>query len=91
MMYYSILLLGIISTTAGIGGYNSDNGSPNGVGYNGDNILATSTWLNEPRALIFDAFDNLYFIDTCNYRMRVIMKSTGIITTIFAFPSISTT
>jgi hypothetical protein len=62
---------GIITTIAGTGA----------VGYNGDNIAATSAKLYDPFGLVFDKSGNLYFTDNGNHRVRKINTS-GIISTI---------
>ncbi|HTQ53467.1 MAG TPA: choice-of-anchor D domain-containing protein [Bryobacteraceae bacterium] len=51
-------------------------------GYNNDNIAATAAELNQPNGLALDTAANLYIADTNNYRIRLVTKSTGIITTI---------
>ena len=63
---------GIITTVAGTG-------SP---GYNGDNVLATSALVNRPEGIALDIGGNLYIADGHNHRIRLVTKSTGIITTI---------
>jgi sugar lactone lactonase YvrE len=63
---------GIINTIAGTGT----------LGYSGDNIAATSSGLYWPDGVVFDVLGNLYIADTWNYRVRKVMASTGIITTI---------
>jgi len=63
---------GIITTIAG-------NGTS---GYNGDNIQATSAELNSPWGLALDASGNIYIGDVFNARIRKIIVSTGVITTI---------
>ncbi len=62
---------GIITTVAG-------NGT---LGYNGDNIAATSAELDSPLGLAVDAAGNLYFADLYNDRVRMVTPS-GIITTV---------
>jgi sugar lactone lactonase YvrE len=51
-------------------------------GFSGDNALATAAQLNLPTALTLDASNNLYFADTGNHRIRKIVATSGIITTI---------
>ena len=63
---------GIITTVAGTGIQ----------GYNGDLQQATSAHLNSPLVVLVDASGNLYISDTVNNRIRMVPKSTGIITTI---------
>ena len=52
------------------------------VGYNGDNILATTAYLRRPTFITIDAQGNIFFTDFTNYRIRKITASTGIITTV---------
>ena len=64
---------GIITTIAG----NGDGG------YSGDGGLAISASLNKPVTIVVDkSTGNLYIADTFNHAIRMITKSTGIITTI---------
>ena len=63
---------GIITTVAGTGNEN----------FNGDFIPATSANLNHPAHIAVDASGNLYIADTFHYRIRMVTKRTGIITTI---------
>ena len=63
---------GIITTVAG----NSSRG------YNGDNILAVSASVSFSSGICLDEKENLYIADYDNHRIRLITKSTGIITTI---------
>lgn len=63
---------GIITTIAGTGT----------AGYNGDNIPATSAELNKPFSVALDAAGNIYIADGYNNRVRKVIVSTGIITTI---------
>jgi trimeric autotransporter adhesin len=63
---------GVITTVAG-----------NGVsGYGGDGGLATSARLDYPGGIAVDASGNIYIADADNYRIRVVTKSNGIITTV---------
>jgi trimeric autotransporter adhesin len=63
---------GIISTVAGTGS----------SGYSGDGGQATSAALNYPRGITADTSGNIYIADTYNHRIRMVMKSTGIISTV---------
>ena len=55
------------------------NGSP---GFSGDLNAATAASLNNPLGLALDTAGNIYIADEGNYRVRKIVKSTGIITSI---------
>ena len=59
-----------MSTVAGTGS----------LGYNGDNIAATSAQLNYPLGIAFDSAGNLYIADSQNFRIRKVVN--GIMTTI---------
>jgi trimeric autotransporter adhesin len=63
---------GIISTVAGTGSY----------GYSGDGGQATSAALSYPRGITVDASGNIYIADNSNHRIRMVTKSTGIISTV---------
>ena len=63
---------GVITTVAG-------NGT---VGYNGEGIQAVSAKLNYPAGLVVDAFGNLFFAEIYNHRVRKIVLSTGVVTTV---------
>jgi trimeric autotransporter adhesin len=63
---------GVISTVAGTGSY----------GYSGDGGLATSAALKDPRGVAVDASGNIYIADTFTNRIRMVTKSTGIISTV---------
>jgi trimeric autotransporter adhesin len=63
---------GIITTVAGDGT----------AGYKGDGGLATSAGLLNPSGVAVDASGNIYIADTSNSRIRLVTKSTGIITTV---------
>jgi trimeric autotransporter adhesin len=63
---------GIISTVAGTG-Y---------PGYSGDGGQATSAALYSPYGVAVDASGNIYIADSANYRIRMVTKSTGIISTV---------
>jgi sugar lactone lactonase YvrE len=63
---------GIITTVAGTGQY----------GYSGDGGQAKVAQLRFPQGVGVDAYGNVYIADTENHRIRVVTKSTGIITTV---------
>ena len=63
---------GIITTVAGTGT----------TGFSGDGGLAVSATLRYPYGVAVDAIGNIYISDTLNGRVRMVTKSTGIITTI---------
>jgi trimeric autotransporter adhesin len=63
---------GIISTVAGTGSYGSS----------GDVGQATSATLYNPYGVAVDASGNIYIADTNNHRIRMVTKSTGIISTV---------
>jgi trimeric autotransporter adhesin len=63
---------GIISTVAGTGSYGSS----------GDGGLATSAMFYNPYGVALDASGNIYIADTRNHRIRLVTKSTGIVTTV---------
>jgi len=50
-------------------------------GYEGDNVLATTTGLDSPNGIALDASLNVYISDTHNQRVRLVTVATGIITT----------
>ncbi|PQJ12248.1 hypothetical protein CJD36_000375 [Flavipsychrobacter stenotrophus] len=62
---------GVITTIAG----------PGTVGIIGDGGPATSAYLHTPLGMVCDTFDNLYFADWSNYRVRKVNTATGVITT----------
>lgn len=64
------LTTGIVSAYAGTGNY----------GYSGNNGLATSADLSDPKGMYFDSIGNLYF--GSSYHIRKIIKNNGIITTV---------
>jgi uncharacterized protein YjiK len=47
-----------------------------------DGRLATLAFLKDPSAVAFDASGNINIVDRGNHRIRMVMKSTGIITTV---------
>jgi sugar lactone lactonase YvrE len=63
---------GIITTVAGDGTQ----------GYKGDGGQATSAGLFAPRSVALDTSGNIYIADSSNYRIRMVTRSTGIITTV---------
>ena len=56
-------------------------GTPALSGSSGDGGLATAALLNNPNGVTADRFGNLYIVDTGNNAIRLIKKSTGIIST----------
>jgi trimeric autotransporter adhesin len=52
------------------------------IGYSGDGGLATSADLNQAQSIATDSSGNIYIADTYNNRIRMVTKSTGIITTV---------
>jgi trimeric autotransporter adhesin len=70
---------GIINTVAGSGQSGS---SPGKSGYSGDGGQATSATLSNPDGVALDASGNIYIADTANNRIRMVTKSTGIISTV---------
>ena len=63
---------GIITTAAGTGAF----------GYSGDGGVATAAKVRSPRGVAIDAAGNIYIADTFNSVIRLVTKSTGIITTL---------
>jgi hypothetical protein len=63
---------GLISTIAGTGTF----------GYNGDGIAATTAQLSGCAYIKFDAAENMFIGEGSNQRVREIIKSTGLISTI---------
>jgi streptogramin lyase len=63
---------GIITTIAG-------NGAP---GFSGDGGPAVAAHLNDPHSIGFDKAGDLYIADVRNHRIRKVMMSTGIISTL---------
>lgn len=70
----TIYSIDIITTYAG--------SSSLGYGFSGDGGEATSSQLYSPRDLAVDLSGNVYIADSKNNRIRVVTKSTGIISTI---------
>lgn len=66
------LSTGIIETIAGTGT----------TGFNADKILATTSRLYNPKGVAIDRLGNVFIADSENYRIRKVIVSTGIITTI---------
>ena len=74
---------GIYKITAGTGLLTLVAGMNNNyVGYNGDDILATTALINNPSSISLDAQGNVYFSDTSSRRIRKVTASTGIIITV---------
>jgi trimeric autotransporter adhesin len=74
--------------------YSSSGGSPSYIPYGsyyGDNMAATSTWLNYPNDVAVDSSGNVYVADTNNYRTRKVAASSGIITTVIGTGSYGVT
>ena len=63
---------GIITTMAGNGQY----------GFSGDGGQATSAKVRSPRGVAVDALGNIYISDIMSNTIRMVAKSTGIITTV---------
>ena len=63
---------GIITTAAGTGV----------EGYGGDGGQATSAMLHTPKGVTLDTTGDIYIADTLNHRIRKIIMSSGVITTI---------
>jgi len=68
---------GIIHTIAGTGPYCSPS-----WGVCGDGGLATAAQLDSPASLVINSAGDVYIADTGDNRIRLITKSTGIITTV---------
>ena len=62
----------IISTIAGVPGYNAS-----GVGYSGDNGLATAAQVNSPQGLAVNSGGDVFIADTQNSVVRKVTASTG--------------
>jgi hypothetical protein len=63
---------GIITTVVGTGV----------AGYSGDGGQATAAKINGPLGITMDASNNLYITDNCNFRIRKVNLSTGVITNV---------
>jgi hypothetical protein len=63
---------GLITTVAGTGTW----------GYNGDNIAATAAELKQPTGVAVDAAGDVFIADFVDYRVREVVKATGLITTV---------
>ena len=63
---------GLIATIAGTGA----------AGFSGDGGAGTSAMLNSPGGIAVDVAGNVYIADSNNNRVRLLTKSTGVITTI---------
>jgi trimeric autotransporter adhesin len=70
-----LVYTGIITTVAGNGQY----------GYSGEGGQATSAVIGLPQIIAVDASGDLYIADRDSCRIRVVFKSTGIITTLVGF------
>jgi sugar lactone lactonase YvrE len=55
-------------------------GGPTSNNIGDGSVVSTSTGFNTPRGMAFDAAGNLYIADSDNNRIRVVNRSTGIIT-----------
>jgi trimeric autotransporter adhesin len=64
--------IGIITTAAGTGLKT----------YSGDGGQATAASLNDPEGVAVDTAGNIYIADTINHRIRKVLRSTGVITTV---------
>ena len=51
-------------------------------GYDGNDVLATTTLLHEPAYITLDGVGNIFFSDSFNHLIRQISASTGIISTV---------
>jgi DNA-binding beta-propeller fold protein YncE len=67
-----VLSSGVITTIAGVGS----------AGFSGDGAAATNAELNSPYSVSVDTLGNLYIADEGNNRVRKVVLSTGVITTI---------
>jgi DNA-binding beta-propeller fold protein YncE len=70
---------GIITTVAGTGNICSASDAAIACG---DNGLATDAELNNPRGVAVDMEGNLYIADAGNHRIRQVISTTGVITTV---------
>lgn len=72
-----IAATGVITTVAGDG-----NSCASSTSLCGDNGPAIAAQLHQPTDVAIDEFGNLYIADTWNFRIRKVIASTGIITTV---------
>ncbi len=70
---------GIITTVAGSDRLPTNSATAEGIG---DDQAATTASLFFPHDIAIDAADNLYIADSHNHRIRKVLASTGVITTI---------
>jgi sugar lactone lactonase YvrE len=68
-----------VTTATGVISNYAGTGLPD---YGGDGSAATGARLRNPYGLAFDASENLYIADSLNHRIRKIIKTTGVISTI---------
>jgi len=71
---------GVITTVAGVSGSNTACASSTAAC--GDGGLATAAQFNQPNGIAIDASGNIYISDSQDNRIRLVTKSSGIITTI---------
>ena len=78
----SVWVLGVVQSFGSQSGPKISTIAGNGTaGYSGDNVLATSTELNQPYGVAIDSSGNLFIADSKNNRVRMVAPS-GNITTI---------
>jgi sugar lactone lactonase YvrE len=75
---------GVISTVAGVSGYPWGRNN-----YTGDGGPAIKATMNAPRGVAVDAARNIYIADTNNNVIRMVAASTGIITTVVGYGSVT--
>jgi trimeric autotransporter adhesin len=68
----SFSAIGVITSVAGNGGQ----------GTSGDGGQATSARLSQPQGVAVNAIGNIYIADAFSHRIRMVTKSTGVITTV---------
>ena len=78
----ALLLCGALSASAQAPGTITTVAGTGALGYNGDNISATSASLAAPTGVATDAAGNLYIADWGNHRVRKVSAATGKISTI---------